>query len=190
MFRAYIHVLLILLISCQSTRQTSYYINGNDEFEIENDHFTGEKYIDTLYYDNGSIRAIGSFAVNSSNEKTKFPIGRFTEYYENGTVKSSGNFQLTSFVNCCFAGWCRMFYPYKTDEWRYYYETGQLKSIGTYSNKITHLDTSCQGGAEVLTNAINNNWKFFSKESLPTEPEEKLKKELEKIEYYYEFRGM
>lgn len=114
-------------------------------------------------------------------------VSKQLEYFRNGEKKYEGSYNIGSFVNCCFAGYCMMFYPYKTGHWEYYYENGQLKATGNYVNPLEHMDTSCEGGDDYFANRISIDWKFYDLYGNTIEPSEKLIEELEAVDTFFQY---
>lgn len=181
-----IYIGLISTLGCRVI-QTSAPVSGKDDFEIKNGNFVGLTYSDTTYFSDGTIESIFIYAYDFEQIKTKMYVGRQIEYFDNGNKKFDGSYKIGSFVNCCFAGYCMMFYPYKSGQWKYYYNNGQVKAFGTYLNSLEHMDTSCEGGDDYYTNRISEDWKFYDTEGNLVEPSEKVIEELEAVNTFISY---
>lgn len=155
------------------------YIAGDNRFQLDSAGYHGATALDTMYYPDNKIKAIGHVALESDSSKSKLKVGSWTEYFPSGTIKSEGSYQIDSYIQCCSDGACRMFINYKTGSWQYYHENGQLKCSGIYVVAKEHIKTSCKGGARVYRARINKSWKCHNEQGQEIVMNAAMKKELE-----------
>ena len=108
-----------------------------------------------IKYDNGKIQGIGKMAVYDSTV-SDLRIGHWKEYNEEGILKREGNYKLGSYIQCCFSGACRQFYFYRDGIWKYYNDKGILSYEMEFEPSELHIDTSCQGGDELIFGLVKN----------------------------------
>jgi antitoxin component YwqK of YwqJK toxin-antitoxin module len=154
-------------------------ISGDNRFVIDSSRYNGQTATDTLYYVDKKIQAIGQVALEKDLKKSDYKVGLWIEFYPNGKVKSQGNYQIDSYIQCCYAGYCRQFINYKTGKWTYYYDNGQIKATGSYTVKKEKIKTSCKGGDKVMTSRIDNFWTFYNETGDKVNLTDDLKKEFE-----------
>lgn len=95
----------------------------------------------------------GAFAV-SNYGLSNLRVGYWREYSENGILKMEGSYKLGSFINCCLDGYCHHYYYYRSGLWKIYDENGDLKYEFTYEPTELHIETSCEGGDNLLFGII------------------------------------
>jgi antitoxin component YwqK of YwqJK toxin-antitoxin module len=129
------------------------------------------------FYKNGLLKNIGQIDSNYLSKAAR--IGSWSAFYENGKLKETGEYKTDTYVNCCIAGPCDIIYSYKFGEWNYYHENGQK-----------HIETTCEGGDEINSGFLNENWKFYDKKGIEIKLTEKEIKEIEKNGIVDEFDFM
>jgi antitoxin component YwqK of YwqJK toxin-antitoxin module len=139
---------------------------GSCRLQIAKDGYHGKTAADTSYYKDKKIKAIGKVAVMDDSINSEFKIGLWTEYYQNGQIKSQGSFQIGAYTNCCSNGWCESYINYEVGQWKYYYDNGQLKASGIYKVKKEHINTSCEGGAQIYKSHISKSWRFYRQDGV------------------------
>lgn len=163
--------------------QFQVFVSNDDRFLIDSGAYRGQTALDTLYYPDKKIKAIGNVALEKDSSKSDFKVGLWTEYFSNGQVKSKGLYQIDSYIQCCAASHCRQYLNYKLGLWEYYYETGQIKASGTYNVKTERIHTSCKGGAKVLTSHVDSSWTFWNDMGIEVKLSDELRTELENASY-------
>ena len=74
---------------------------------------------------------------------------------ENGKLESEGSYKLSSYLQCCAGGPCWQYYFYRTGTWKYYDESENLLYELDFKPEKVHLDTSCEGGYELIFGLVN-----------------------------------
>ncbi|ALI98551.1 toxin-antitoxin system YwqK family antitoxin [Rufibacter tibetensis] len=100
----------------------------------------------TLYFENGIIKATGSFAESTAKETSQLKTGLWKEYYQNGTLRHEGTYQIGSYLNCGVVGLLTEYYHYKVGHWKYFNEKGELEFEVDFTPSTLHVETSCEGG--------------------------------------------
>jgi hypothetical protein len=118
---------------------TSGFIDTN-KFQLDSLVFHGPKQLDTLFYEDKKIKAIGYYAIDRQGNKTYLRAGLWTEFYRNGQIMSSGNYDFQFLLGCYNTTAGIRYYSYKKGDWKYFYENGQTKAKGTY--KIVRVAAS------------------------------------------------
>ncbi|MEZ4805200.1 MAG: hypothetical protein R2852_06890 [Bacteroidia bacterium] len=188
MNKNHIPVLFFLLTAsmCLLSQNTNTFvhIHYNYRFLIDSSGFVGPTAIDTMYYPDKKIKAIGTVALDYDSVKSDLKVGLWTEYYSDGKIKSKGNYEMDSYVTCCFLGPCRQFVTYKKGHWKYFHENGKLKASGKYKVKKQHIFTTCKGSYErVFNSRIDNSWHYYDEEGRKKKMTKKLIREIEKMNY-------
>ena len=80
--------------------------------------------------------------------------GFWKEYDENENLVAEGNYKISSYVDCCTAGACRVFYFYRDGQWKYFNKTGELKFMLNFVPREHSLDTRCEGGDKMIFGLI------------------------------------
>ncbi|MGB1207358.1 MAG: hypothetical protein ACPG5B_17050 [Chitinophagales bacterium] len=175
--------------NCQIINQTS----SKTKFDIKEeltfsyaldggrDNYNGEIKRSKLTYDNQSIMGEGKITISNNEEINHLKIGKWLTYYENGQIKTKGKYEIGKYIQCCCDGPCRQYYNYKSGMWKYFYPNGKLLAKGKYDIKSLHLNTSCEGGAELNFGIINDSWKFYNEENQEIAANDSIRIELEKV---------
>ena len=103
-----------------------------DKFNLDSSGYHGQLILDTIYYDSGNIKSVGSFAFDRNGNKSDYKVGWWKEYYENGHIKLFGEYQIDYLYVCSSAMPARAYYSYKFGYWTYYYENGKIMATGKY----------------------------------------------------------
>ncbi len=111
-----------------------------NRFQLDSLGFHGTKQLDTLFYEDKKIKAIGFYAVDRQGNKTYYQVGLWTEFYRNGQVMSGGNYDLQFLLGCYNTMPGVRYYSYKKGDWVYFYENGQTKAKGTYKIERVKAD--------------------------------------------------
>jgi antitoxin component YwqK of YwqJK toxin-antitoxin module len=172
-FRYLIILAAFILFGCKSTKIASEPNSRKTEME---------------FYKNGLLKNIGQIDSNYLSKAAR--IGSWSAFYENGKLKETGEYKTDTYVNCCIAGPCDIIYSYKFGEWNYYHENGQLRAKGIYKIDKKHIETTCEGGDEINSGFLNENWKFYDKKGIEIKLTEKEIKEIEKNGIVDEFDFM
>ncbi|MGI0108330.1 toxin-antitoxin system YwqK family antitoxin [Salinimicrobium sp. WS361] len=154
---------LIFTIGCSSQRTA---LSENEE---------------VINYETGELKAKGHLA-NEYLPFYRLRAGQWQEYYKNGQEKSTGNYKVGKYTDCCTGGVCDGFYNYKAGEWIFFYENGQIKAKGKFDLDKYPLDTSCEGGDEILFSTIGENWVFYNEAGAKIEATEELIREIEETQ--------
>lgn len=162
----------------QKNRHVPFYISGDNIFLMDSTGYIGQTAVDTIYYHDKTIQAIGKVALEKDSIKSTVKVGLWTEYYSNGQIKSQGNYNIDSYAQCCSSGPCKQYRNYKTGLWKYYYAKGQIKASGTYKVKKEKIQTSC-GGDKVFTSRLDNSWLYYNDKGDKIKRTAKIKLELE-----------
>jgi len=171
--------LTISLCSFGQKNQLQVSILEDNRFLIDSNDYKVKTAVDTLYYHDKTIQAIGNVALEKDSSKSKLKVGLWTEYYSNGQNKSQGTYQIDSYIQCCTIGHCRQYRNYKTGLWKYYYDNGQIKATGKYKVTKEKTKTSCKGGDKILTSHIDNSWEYFNNKGDKIKQIDNIKLELE-----------
>lgn len=121
---------------------------NTNRFQLDSFGFHGSKQLDTLFYEDKKIKAIGFNAVDRQGNKSFFRDGLWTEFYRNGQVMSSGNYDLQFLLGCYNAMGGDRYYSYKKGDWVYFYENGQTKAKGTYKTERIKVFTGVENQYE------------------------------------------
>lgn len=108
-----------------------------------------------INYESGKIAAIGRMAVDADGF-SNLRIGHWKEYNDSGILKSEGNYKIGSYIQCCFSGACMQFYFYRDGLWKYYDDKGVLIYEMVFEPSELHIETSCQGGDELIFGLVKN----------------------------------
>jgi hypothetical protein len=142
------------LVSCSQKT----YVHVDNEY-LYGDLTDGLPERDSLvaeYYENGSIKATGRYAVSKEGRLSDLKVGEWIEYWSNGQIKNKGKYKIGSYLNCCIGGLCRNFLFYRYGHWKYYTEDGELKYGIEYIPTKHHINTNCEGGDSVTFGLIKN----------------------------------
>jgi len=124
-------------------------------------------------FEKGEIKAIGEY----SEDYLPFynlRIGEWKEYYTNGNLKEVGKYEIGVYTNCCITGLCENYYNYKSGAWKFYFESGNLKSKGDFNLEKFQINTSCEGGDEIIFGIVNQSWEYFDEKGNEIWPTEEL----------------
>jgi len=147
-----------------SQEKYSIFIDHDKDFKlIDNEKFTGCDTLITKYFDNGSIKAKGNYAIDTFGKVSNLKIGEWTDFYLNGKIKSVGKYQISSYLDCGVAGLERIFYNFKIGKWIYYNQDSTIEAKGTYKIIKTKIDTRCEGGDSLIFMTITDDWDFPNK---------------------------
>ncbi|MEO6232223.1 MAG: hypothetical protein ABJB11_00660 [Ferruginibacter sp.] len=179
---------IILLIPTLTVGQTTdkdskTYINiydfSDSRFDIDSNGFHGITKVDTIYYSDKKIAAIGYYAVTKNSRMSGNKFGLWTKYYHNGQMESQGNYDMYSllYYESPKKG-RRIENSYKIGSWIYYFENGQIKATGTYQTIIMREDTGIDNQFSKST-VTTTDWKFFNSEGNISNQKEKIIAEIE-----------
>ena len=130
---------------------------------LDSSGFKGQKTLDTLYYPDKHIKAVGYYAINNDRKKTTCKVDKWIEYYENGEIKSQGNYELEYLLACRSAGPSVVYHEYEVGEWKYYYDNGRLKAQGIYKIEKTNASTGISN--QIYANPIvTDKWLLHEKD--------------------------
>ena len=144
----------------------------------------GQMKLDTIYYDQKNIKAIGFIALKKDSSESDIRINKWINYYKNGSIESIGNYSMSSYIDCNYVGWSRNYYAYKIGSWTYFYQNGNKMAEGIYSVKLETINNSCKKGAIIKRSRINNKWKYWDVDSNPIMVTNDLKKEIEFSDFF------
>lgn len=127
------------------------------KFLIDSSGFRGPKLLDTLFYDNRQIKAIGYYPIDKKGNKAYYRVGQWIEYYQTGQIKSIGNYDLNYYYGCYNSRPGLRYYSFKKGDWTYFYENGMTKAKATY--KVERIQVS-DGVANQYENksSITSDW--------------------------------
>jgi len=179
-------ILIIGLSACKilHKKNTNYniYIENDFLYSIINNRYVGSDTLITDYHESGEIKGFGRYAIDNCDQVSNLKIGEWTEYYENSQIKSKGEYCISTYIQCCFGGYCRQYINYKKGNWKYYYSNGELKATGNYDNNTKHINTSCEGGDTLQFHEISEDkWKCFDESGSNIAIDNSIRFELEKI---------
>ena len=137
-----------------------------------------------FYYNTGEIKSVGNL------RKDYLPIykarvGVWQEFYKNSKLKASGEYKTSSYINCCFAGPCDMYYSYRVGEWFFYFDSGNLMAKGVFKINKIKIDTSCEGGDIGFKSTIDFTWEFYNEIGQKITPSKKIIEKIEKESYIH-----
>ncbi len=75
----------------------------------------------------------------------------------------------------------QQFYNYKIGIWTYYFNNGRIRAVGEYVTTNLHIDTSCEGGDNLIFGVMTKNWKFYDKNDKPIQFTDSLRTQFEMI---------
>jgi len=139
----------------------------------------GNKILDTIYYPDKKIKAIGFYAVDDEGKKTYYRTALWTEYYNNGEIKSRGSYLFNFIYGCCGGLPCVHSNVYKVGDWIYYYENAVVKAKGIYKVERIEVSTGVENQfayKSVYTDA----WNFYDPDGQIAKDRQKIISELEK----------
>lgn len=136
------------------------FFSSQNLFHLDSSEYQGNKILDTIYYPDKKIKAIGFYSVDRNGRTTYYRAGLWTEFYNNGTIKSIGNYNFHLVYNCCGGAPCDQLNLYKVGEWIYYYDNGNIKAKGTYLIEKTNATTSFEHQI-IYKSRITEEWVFF-----------------------------
>ena len=158
---ATILTLICLIQTGYSQKKYSIFIDHDKDFKLNgNERFVGKDSLITKYFDNGSIKSKGFYAIDTFGKVSNLKIGEWTDFYSNGKIKSVGKYQISSYLDCGIAGLERIFYNFKIGEWIYYNQDSTVEAKGTYKIIKTKIDTRCEGGDSLIFMSITDDWDF------------------------------
>ncbi len=174
-------LLLLTLILTNCSKKPYAYIFFENKYAVVNNEFVGDS-VATKEYDNDDILiAEGYYAIDDEGNASTLKMGNWVNYFSTGQTKSKGKYEIGTYIQCCMAGPCTEFYNYKVGKWEYYFPNGQLKATGNYVIKELHVDTSCEGGDNLLFGLTSEDWMYFNSEGDRIQPTPELIKALETV---------
>ncbi|GAA4306370.1 hypothetical protein [Nibribacter koreensis] len=108
------------------------------------------------YFQDGTLKATGSYAVSFKNEKSELKTGLWKEYYAGGRLQREGHYKIGSYLGCGAGGLQAEYYHYKDGLWKYYDESGELRFEVEFEPTKLHFDTNCEGGDNLIYGLIKN----------------------------------
>ncbi len=155
------YIIILSYLGTFGQEQKNIGVYDPDKLELkENISFIGKDTLVINKYENGQILSKGKYALNKSGEMTYLKIGNWIQYYRNGNVQSEGNYQISSYLDCGPGGLQRIYYNYKFGSWKYFSEHSILEAHGNYIIFKSHIDTSCEGGDDLIFMKPNSKWIF------------------------------
>lgn len=149
------------------------------KFRLDSFDYNSKRTLDTIYYSDKKIKAIGFYVADDKGKKTPYRIGLWTEYFNNGEIRSIGNYIFNKVYGCCSAMPCFDINCYKTGEWIYYYDNGQVKATGTY--KVERIAVNRGVANQFLyTSLITDSWNFYDADGQTTKDKQAIISTLEK----------
>lgn len=154
-------------------------LNGN-KFQLDGFGFHGPQQLDTLFYEDKKIKAVGYYAVDRQGNKTFLRVGLWTEFYRSGQVMSVGEYDLQSLLGCYNAMPGVRYYSYKKGDWIYFYENGQTEARGTYKTERVQASTGItnQFESKALTTP---EWIVNDENGQPAEDRQKVLSDIERL---------
>ncbi len=148
----YLRLLIIILLIAPNV-----VLGQENNIYVQNDKRYGDL-IDGLPEKDSLVRinhANGKMAVDKDGF-SNLRIGHWKEYNDSGILKSEGNYKIGSYIQCCFSGACMQFYFYRDGLWKYYNDKGILIYEMEFEPSELHIETSCQGGDELIFGLVKN----------------------------------
>jgi len=96
----------------------------DNELYVEKENTDEKAVVKKEYYASGKLKNTGSF-------KKEIPVGQHTTYAENGEVLDAKNYSSTGWIRSSGISDKK---GNKQGEWKYFYQSGKLKSVGEYKN--------------------------------------------------------
>ena len=159
--KSFITILLIFTFCSSFAQNRDAAIYGNDYIKlVENSKFAGKDTLIINTFENGKIQSKGKYALNKDGKISFIKVGRWIHYYRNGNVESEGSYEISSYLNCGPGGLQREFYNYKIGIWKYFNHNNTVDATGNYSTFITHIETQCEGGDDLLFMKTDGKWSF------------------------------
>ena len=127
--------------------------------------------------------------LNTKNSKANsIDFGTLREYHETGQLKAEGKVKTDTYVQCCFIGPCDQPYMFKVDTWKFYYENGNLRAKGIFIPGMKKIETSCEGGDNIVAGFVNKEWVYFDRKGLPIDSDEDFIEEIQNGSYIIDYR--
>lgn len=101
----------------------------------------------------GNRIGIGKMAVDEDGVSV-LKSGLWKEYNANQNLVAEGNYKISSYIDCCTAGVCRVFYFYRDGKWKYFNKTGELDFVLNFIPKEHSVETRCEGGDKMTFGLI------------------------------------
>lgn len=152
-----------------------------DRYNVDSNSHDRKVSLDTIFYNNRKIKAIGTFAVDRNNKKEDYKIGEWAEYYENGQIKSNGEYKMGFVLACRSATMGLAYYTYKIGDWTYYYENGQVMAKGKYDLTTQEVFTGI-AKQYAKKSVITEGWSLYDISGEVSNDRQKIVLELEKTE--------
>jgi MORN repeat variant len=153
---------------------------NEDKFQINSFGFSGPKHLDTLFYDNKQIKAIGYYAIDKQGNKSFHRVGLWTEYYRNGQIMSIGNYDLQFYYSCYNTMPGIRYYSFKKGYWNYFYENGQTKAKGTYKVERVQISTGVANQFESKSSTTAD-WLINDEDGQPAKDKQKIIFDLDRL---------
>ncbi|AXT19250.1 hypothetical protein D7030_13490 [Flavobacteriaceae bacterium AU392] len=150
-------IIIILIFSCgtKNLHQNRVFIQDDKLYgELENGIPEKDSLIE-LKNKKGTVIGIGKMAVEN-NDVSFLKFDLWKEYNSNGILSAEGNYKISSYIDCCTAGACRVFYYYRIGKWKYFKENGELDFTLDFVPKEHSVDTRCQGGDKMIFGIVEN----------------------------------
>jgi hypothetical protein len=158
-------ILIILSFSCgtKNTDRNRIYIEHDKPYgKLENGIPEKDTLIE-LKNKKGTVVGIGRVALQGDYVSI-LKSGLWKEYDDNGVLIAEGNYKISSYIDCCVAGLCRIHYYYRTGEWKYFKKDGEIDFILEFKPEVHFVDTRCEGGDKMIFGLIKEiPLKFWSK---------------------------
>lgn len=113
----------------------------------------------TFYHKNGKLKEKGSYKFGLKN-------GLWTTWYDKGVIKSKGHYNNGKYVFCGIVPYL-VFYVIKDGAWEYWHSNGKKMSEGEYEFKRKHIETNCEGGADITTFHTTSGWEYWDENGNP-----------------------
>jgi len=155
-------------------------LSGGNKFQIDSFGFHGPKHLDTLFYDNKQIKAVGYYAVDKQGNKTYHRVGLWTDYYRSGQIMSIGNYDLQFYYGCYNTMPGVRYYSFKKGDWTYFYENGQTKAKGTYMVERVKVSAGVENQFESKSSTTAS-WIINDENGQPAKDRQKVISDLDKI---------
>jgi antitoxin component YwqK of YwqJK toxin-antitoxin module len=184
------HFIIILLFiptvlhAQMSKRKTSSVFQSSllneNKFQINGFGFNGPKHLDTLFYDNNQIKAIGYYAIDKQGNNSSHRVGLWTEYYRNGQIMSIGSYDLQFYYGCYNTMPGIRYYSFKKGDWSYYYENGQTKAKGSYKVERVQISTGVANQFESKSSTTGD-WIINDEDGQPAKDKQEIISDLDRL---------
>ena len=184
----WIFIIILLLTPLASSSQTvkkktstsnEFYLFRQPKFLMDSLGYHGDKFLDTIYYTDKKIKAIGFYAIDIQGDKTYYRVDLWTEFYNNGEIKSIGKYQFALVYDCCGGTLCNQVCPYKVGDWTYYYDNGKIKAAGSFRVEKTKANTSVENQFNYKS-IMTSSWLFYDSNGQLANDQRKIALDVEK----------